>query len=111
MSLSLVLGLAIIAIVYPGLAELAPPVQILLPDILVISITGTFIYLVAELRQQWAAWMLAVFCAVRLVMYLPTFWHIAAPGLQLLTSLYFVLQAAALWFLFTPAARRWLKNR
>lgn len=111
MSLSLVLGLAAIAIVYPGLAEFASPVQILLPDILVISITGTFIYLIAELRQQWAVWVLGLFCAVRLLMYLPTFPHIATAWLQLLTATYFVLQAAALWFLFTPDARRWLKGR
>lgn len=111
MSLSLVLGLTAIAIVYPGLAEFASPIQILLPDILVISITGTFIYLIAELRQQWAVWVLGLFCAVRLLMYLPTFSHIATPGLQLLTAVYFVLQAAALWFVFTPDSRRWLKGR
>lgn len=110
MSLSLVIGLTATAIAYPRLAEIASPVQILLPDILVIAIVGAFVYLIAGMRQQWAVWVLGVFCAARLLMYLPTLPHIATTALQLLSAFYFVLQAAAFWFAFTPETRRWLKR-
>jgi hypothetical protein len=111
MALSLVLGIAATAVAYPRLAAIASPLQILLPDILVTAIVGGFVWLVAGLRRQWAVWVLGLFCAARLLMYLPALPHIATAGLQLLSALYFVAQAAAFWFAFTPESRRWLKRR
>jgi hypothetical protein len=32
-------------------------------------------------------------------------------SLRLMTACYFVLQVAAFWFAFTPAARDWLKAK
>ncbi len=78
-----------------------------LPDILVIAVTGAFVYLAAGIRQSWAVWLLIVFCAVRLFLYVPTFFHIESVSVRLLTVVYFVLQAAAFWFAFTPQSRRW----
>lgn len=108
MGLSLVLGLAATGIALPRLAEIASPLEILLPDLLVITVTGGFVYLVAGLRQGWAVWLLIAFCAVRFILYVPTFFHIESVPVRLLTAVYFILQAAAFWFVFTPAAKRWL---
>jgi hypothetical protein len=108
MGLSLVLGLAATGIALPRLAEIASPLEILLPDLLVIAVTGGFVYLVAGMRQGWAVWLLIAFCGVRLILYVPTFFHIESVSVRLLTAVYFILQAAAFWFVFTPAAKRWL---
>jgi hypothetical protein len=111
MSVSLVLGLTATAIAYPRLARFVTPVEILLPDVMVIAIIGAFVYLVAGLRQRWAVWLLALFCAVRLLLYVPTFIHIEPVTVQVLTAFYFILQAAAFWFVFTPTSRRWLEQK
>lgn len=108
MSASLVLGLTATGIAYPRLARFVTPVEILLPDVMVIAIIGAFVYLVAGLRQRWAVWLLAIFCAVRFLLYVPTFIHIEPVTVQALTAFYFILQAAAFWFVFTPSSRRWL---
>ena len=71
-------------------------------------VQGGFVYLVAGMRQGWAVWLLIAFCAVRLILYVPTFFHIESVSVRLLTAVYFILQAAAFWFVFTPAAKRWL---
>ncbi len=107
MALSLTLGLTATAIAYPRLAGIASPLEILLPDILVLVLTGAFVYLAAGLRQLWAVWLLAAFCVVRFLLYVPTFFHIESVSVRLLTSIYFILQAAAFWFAFTPQSRRW----
>lgn len=111
MSASLVLGLTATGIAYPRLARFVSPVEILLPDVMVIAIIGAFVYLVAGLRQRWAVWLLAIFCAVRFLLYVPTFIHIEPVTVQGLTAFYFILQAAAFWFVFTPPSRRWLGQK
>jgi hypothetical protein len=111
MSASLVLGLTATGIAYPRLARFVTPVEILLPDVMVIAIIGAFVYLVAGLRQRWAVWLLALFCVVRFVLYVPTFVHLEPVTLQVLTTFYFILQAAAFWFVFTPPSRRWLAQK
>jgi len=109
MALSLALGLSTTALALPRLMEIASPLEILLPDVLVIAVTGGFVYAVAGLRQSWAVWLLIVFCVVRFVLYVPTFFHIDSVTVRMLTAMYFILQAAAFWFVFTPAAKRWLR--
>lgn len=109
MTLSLALGLSTTALALPRLMEIASPLEILLPDVLVIAVTGGFVYAVAGLRQSWAVWLLIVFCIVRFILYVPTFFHIDSVTVRMLTAMYFILQAAAFWFVFTPAAKRWLR--
>jgi hypothetical protein len=109
MALSLALGLSTTALALPRLMEIASPLEILLPDILVIAVTGGFVYLIAGLRQSWAIWLLIVFCIARFILYVPTFFHIDSVTVRMLTAMYFILQAAAFWFVFTPAAKRWLR--
>jgi hypothetical protein len=108
MAVSLVLGLTATAIAYPRLAPHASAAEILLPDVIVIALTAGFVYLVAGMRQGWAVWVLAIFCAVRFLLYVPTFLHIDVVTVRMLTACYFILQGAAFWFAFTPEARRWL---
>ncbi len=110
MGLSLVLGLAATAIALPRLSDIAPPMEILLPDILVLAVTGGFVYVVVGLRQYWAVWLLVAFCGVRFLLYVPTFFNIESISAQLLTAVYFIVQAAAFWFAFTPASKRWLRG-
>jgi hypothetical protein len=109
MALSLALGLSATALALPRLMEIASPLEILLPDVLVITVTGAFVYAVAGLRQSWAIWLLIVFCVVRFTLYVPTFFHIDSVTVRMLTAMYFILQAAAFWFVFTPAAKRWFR--
>jgi hypothetical protein len=109
MALSLALGLSATALALPRLMEIASPLEILLPDLLVIAVCGGFVYAVAGLRQSWAVWLLIVFCVVRFVLYVPTFFHIDSVTVRMLTAVYFILQAAAFWFVFTPAAKHWLR--
>ena len=109
MALSLALGLSATSLALPRLIEIAAPLEILLPDFLVITVCGGFVYLVAGWRQSWAVWLLIVFCVVRFALYVPTFFHIDSVTVRMLTAMYFILQAAAFWFVFTPAAKRWLR--
>jgi hypothetical protein len=109
MALSLALGLSATALALPRLMEIASPLEILLPDFLVITVCGGFVYLVAGWRQSWAVWLLIAFCLVRFALYVPTFFHIDSVTVRMLTAMYFILQAAAFWFVFTPAAKRWLR--
>jgi hypothetical protein len=51
------------------------------------------------------------FCLLRFLLYVPTFFHIESISVRLMTACYFLLQAAAFWFVFTPAARQWLKAK
>lgn len=111
MAASLVLGLTATAVAYPRLSQAVSAIEILLPDFVVISLVGGFVYLVAWLRQFWAVWLLGVFCLLRFLLYVPTFFHIDSISVRLMTACYFVLQAAAFWFVFTPAARAWLKTK
>ncbi len=111
MATSLVLGLTATAVAYPRLSQAVSGLEILLPDFVVISLIGGFVYLVAWLRQFWAVWLLAAFCLVRFLLYVPTFFHIESISVRLMTACYFMLQAAAFWFVFTPSARHWLKAR
>jgi hypothetical protein len=111
MATSLVLGLTATAVAYPRLSQAVSGLEILLPDIVVIALVGGFVYLVAWLRQFWAVWLLGVFCLLRFLLYVPTFFHIYSISVRLMTACYFVLQAAAFWFVFSPAARAWLKAK
>jgi hypothetical protein len=111
MATSLVLGLTATAVAYPRLSQAVSGLEILLPDFVVISLIGGFVYLVAWLRQFWAVWLLAAFCLVRFLLYVPTFFHIESISVRLMTACYFMLQAAAFWFVFTPPARHWLKAK
>jgi len=111
MATSLVLGLTATAVAYPRLSQAVSGLEILLPDIVVIALVGGFVYLVAWLRQAWAAWMLGAFCLLRFLLYVPTFFHIDSISVRLMTACYFLLQAAAFWFVFTPAAKQWLKAK
>ena len=105
---SLVLGLAATAIGYERLVRLASPAEILLPEILVLAFFGVFIWLIAWRCQQWAVWVLGIFCAARFLFYLPSFPYIEPLSVRYLSAVYFALQAAAFWFIFTPEARRYL---
>ncbi len=108
---SLLLGLMATAIAYPRLSQAMSGLEILLPEIVVILLIGGFVYLVAWLRQFWAVWILMAFCVVRFLLYVPTFLNIESVFVKMLTVCYFMLQAAAFWFVFTPAAKRWLKAK
>jgi hypothetical protein len=108
MATSLVLGLTATAVAYPRLSQAVSGIEILLPDIVVIALVGGFVYLVAWLRQSWAVWLLGTFCLLRFLLYVPTFFHIDSISVRLMTACYFLLQAAAFWFVFTPLSRRWL---
>lgn len=111
MAFSLVIGLTATAIALPHLASGVSPWDILIPDMIVIAIIGSLVALVAWLRFGWAAWLLAAFCAVRFVMFLPGLPHIPTLQLQSIGVFYFILQGAAFWFLFRPASQRWLKQK
>lgn len=111
MATSLVLGLTATAVAYPRLSQVMSGLEILLPEIMVILLIGGFIYLVAWLRQFWAVWLLVVFCVVRFLLYVPTFLNIESIFVRMLTVSYFILQAAAFWFVFAPAAKQWLKAK
>ena len=107
MALSLALGLTATALAYPYMAPEVSALQILLPDLLALAVVGAFVFLVWGMRQFWAVWILLAFCAVRFLLYVPTFFHIDSVAIKLLTSFYFILQGAAFWFVFTPVSRNW----
>jgi hypothetical protein len=111
MAASLVLGFTATIIAYSKLSPAMSALEILLPDFVVTSLVGGFVYLVAWQRQFWAVWLLGVFCLLRFLLYVPSFFHIDSMSLRLMTACYFVLQAAAFWFVFRPAARDWLKAK
>jgi hypothetical protein len=111
MAVSLVLGLIATSVAYPRLSRAMSGLEILLPEFVVILLIGGFVYLVAWLRQFWAVWILVAFCAVRFFLYVPTFLNIESVFVKMLTVCYFMLQAAAFWFVFTPAAKQWLKAK
>lgn len=111
MAFSLVIGLTATAIALPHLAEGVPAWELLIPDVIVIAIIGTLVALIAWLRFGWAVWLLAAFCAIRFVMFLPGLPHIATLQLQSISVFYFILQGAAFWFVFRPASRNWLQQK
>jgi hypothetical protein len=111
MAFSLVIGLTATAIALPHLAAGVSAWDILIPDVIVIAIIGALVALIAWLRFGWAVWLLAAFCAVRFVMFLPGLPHIATLQLQSISVFYFILQGAAFWFVFRPASRNWLQQK
>jgi hypothetical protein len=106
-----VLGFTATIVAYSKLSPAMSALEILLPDFVVTSLVGGFVYLVAWQRQFWAVWLLGVFCLLRFLLYVPSFFHIDSMSLRLMTACYFVLQAAAFWFVFRPEARDWLKAK
>jgi hypothetical protein len=111
MAFSLVIGLTATAIALPHLAAGVSAWDILIPDVIVIAIIAALVALIAWLRFGWAVWLLAAFCAIRFVMFLPGLPHIATLQLQSISVFYFILQGAAFWFVFRPASRNWLQQK
>jgi len=107
---SLAIGLFTVAASYSVLAQIASLPEIVLPEVLTIACFAVLIWLAAWRRQQWALWVLAILCAVRLLLFLPSFPYVVL-WVQVLTAIYFGLQAAAFWCAFQPAARRWFTKK
>jgi hypothetical protein len=107
---SMALGLFTVAANYSVYAQLASLPEIVLPEVLVVALFSVLIWLAAWRRQQWALWTLAIICAVRLLLYLPSFPYVPL-WVQVVTAIYFGLQAAAFWSAFQPAARRWFTRK
>jgi hypothetical protein len=110
LAVSLAIGLFTVAANYSTLAQIASLPEIVLPEVLTIAFFAVLIWLAAWRRQQWALWALAIICAVRLLLFLPSFPYVPL-WVQVVTAIYFGLQAAAFWSVFQPAGRRWFTRK
>jgi len=107
---SLALGLFTVAATYSAQAQLLSLPEIVLPEVITIALFSVFIWLAAFRQKQWALWTLLIFCTARLLFFLPSFVYVKL-WVQIITALYFTLQAAAFWFAFKPASRRWFVKK
>jgi len=107
---SLALGLLTVAAGYSAQAHLVSLPEVVLPEVLTIAFFAILIWLSVWRRQQWALWTLAIVCAIRLLLFLPSFPYVPQ-WVQVATAIYFGLQAGAFWSAFQPVARRWFTRK
>jgi hypothetical protein len=107
---SLALGLFTVAATYSAQAQLLSLPEIVLPEVLTIALFSVFIWLAAFRRKQWALWTLLIFCTARLLFFMPSFLYVKL-WIQIITAVYFTLQATAFWFAFKPGSRRWFLKK
>lgn len=113
MYLSIVMTVLIGVLDFSRFAPIVGPRFIVGTVVATVAVTALIVWLIARRRQNWARWLLLVLFVIGIPGYAMAFFELAQDAI-VTTAMSFmrvILQAAALYYVFTGDARDWFHRR
>ena len=108
---SLALGLINSALQFDHFTRMASVAFVISVQLLVLVFLVLMIWLVARRRKNWARWLMLILFVVGTPLSIPTIWQTFQVNILWggISVVQIILQAAAIYFVFTADARAWFR--